>query len=243
MTIDLTVESSRKSGNRLFDALPDDVRSRLQSLGSRVPVKRRDALWEPNRPIEFVYFPIDSIISLLAVDRRGHAVEIGTVGAEGFAGLPVLLGGESFPGLALVQVSGEVDRIRARDFRRVVQDSSSLHDVLDRYAQSFMTQVAQGTACNRLHLAPQRLARWLLDLQDRLGREDFPLTHEFIAQMLGVRRATVTETAQALQRAGVIQYQRGWLTVTDRAGLATMSCECYRIVREEYDRLVGASSA
>jgi CRP-like cAMP-binding protein len=196
-------------------------------------------VWEPGEPIEAVYFPITLVASVLAVTKNEGAVEVGTIGNEGIVGLPLFLGAESSPGRAVVQVGGEADRMSAAVFQREAEREGALRSLLHRYTQGFMTQVSQGTACNRAHSAEQRLARWLLIVRDRVGGNEFPLTHEFLGQMLGVRRATVSETAGALQRAKLIGYKRGVLQIRDPEALERTACECYRIVRDEFERLLG----
>lgn len=234
-----SVSRANHDGNRVLAALPSALAQQLRPMLTRIQLNRRDPVWEPDEKIDYVYFPLDCVASILALDGNGQSVEVGTVGNEGFVGLPVFLGADSSPGRSFTQVAGEAERMSSEDFRREALRDGPLREVLHRYTQAFLTQVAQGTACNRLHATDQRLARWLLSVQDRVGGKAFSLTHEFMAQMLGVRRATVTETAQALQQAGVITYQRGELTVADRAGLERLSCDCYRIVRDEFDRLLG----
>jgi CRP-like cAMP-binding protein len=229
---------SPQNRNRLLSALPrkDFARLRRGHL-TTVTLERKDPVWEPNQTIEVVYFPLDAVVSVLAVADSG-VVEVATIGNEGVVGLPVFLGAERSPGRAFCQVPGRAERLAAQVFLREARKAGALRRLLQLYTQGFMVQVSQATVCNRLHSAEQRLARWLLIVADRVGREEFPLTHEFMAQMLGVRRATVTETAGALQRASLIRYRRGAITIRDRTGLEQAACECYRIVRDEFDRLL-----
>jgi CRP-like cAMP-binding protein len=168
----------------------------------------------------------------------GRIAEVGTIGNEGMAGLPVFLGAETTPTLAFQQVPGEALRMRVDAFREEVRNDGALTRVLHRYTQALLTQVAQAAACNRLHSIGQRCACWLLMTQDRVGTDEFELTHEFLGQMLGVRRATVTEVAGTLQEAGLITYSRGKITVLDCQGLEAASCECYQVIREEFNRLL-----
>jgi CRP-like cAMP-binding protein len=154
-------------------------------------------------------------------------------------GLPVALGGDSTPFRATVEMKGRARRMAARVVREELARGGALKGVLDRYAQALITQTAQWTACNRLHSVDQRCARWLLLTRDQVQADRFPLTHEKLAQKLGARRPSVTTAARLLQKAGLIRYSRGQITVLDRTGLETVSCECYRIVRAEYDRLLG----
>jgi CRP-like cAMP-binding protein len=201
-------------------------------------LERRHSVWRPNQPIEAVYFPIDAVVSVLAV-AEGGVVEVGTIGEEGVVGLPVFLGAGTSPGTAFCQVPGRAQRLAVKVFLREARRDGALRRRLELYTQGFMVQVSQSTVCNRLHSSDQRLARWLLTVADRVGRESFPLTHEFMAQMLGVRRATVTVTAGLLQRASLITYSRGMVTIRNHRGLEHAACECYRIVRHEFDRLLG----
>jgi CRP-like cAMP-binding protein len=184
-----------------------------------------------------VYFPIDLVGSVLAETDAGP-VEVGTIGNEGVVGLPVFLGARSGPGMAMVQVPGRALRMELEAFRREAR-TGELRSLLERYTLGFLTLVSQGTACNRSHSAEQRLARWLLIVHDRVGRDEFPLTQEFMAQMLGVRRATVSETAAKLHNDGLISYSRGVVRLLDRAALEKTSCECYQIVRAGFERLFG----
>jgi CRP-like cAMP-binding protein len=204
-------------------------------------MKQKQILWEPNQPIEAVYFPIDAVASILAL-FDGGSVEVGTIGNEGCVGLPVFLGATTSTGRAMVQVAGEGERLDIAVFRREAHREGRLRQILERYTQAFVTQVSQSTACNRAHSVEQRLARWLLIVRDRVRRNEFLLTHEFLGQMLGVRRATVSETAAALQRVKLISYHRGVITIRDEPGLERAACECYWIVRHEFERLLGTES-
>jgi len=211
----------------------------LRPALTTVTLPQKHPFWEPEEPITAVYFPLTFVASILAVTREGHQVEVGTVGNEGVVGLPVFLGASSSPGRAFVQIPGQGERVDVTVFRREALRAGKLRDLLHRYTLSFMTQVSQGFACNRAHAAEQRLARWLLVVRDRVGCDEFPLTHRFMGQMLAVRRATVTDTAGALQRAGLIRYRRGMITIRDGPGLEKAACECYWIVRQELERLLG----
>jgi len=223
--------------NRLLAGLPEAELKRIQSDLTMVSLEVKEPLWVPNQPIEAVYFPIDVVVSVLA-ETDGGTVEVGTIGNEGVVGLPVFLGANSFPGTAVAQIPGRAHRMEAGAFHRAAQ-GGELRSLVQRYTLGFLTQVSQGTACNRVHSAEQRLARWLLIVRDRVGRDSFPLTQEFMGQMLGVRRATVSETANALQSHGLISYSRGTITIQDVPGLTGTACECYQIVRDEFERLLG----
>ncbi len=226
-------------GNRLLAALRDDERQRLAAHLELVELTLRQLLYEPGKPIEHVYFPIDAVLSVLAVMDDDQAVEVATVGNEGMVGIPVFLGVSVSPGLSFCQLPGRALRMPAGAFQELANGAGAFQQVLQRYTYAFFTQLSQGSACNRLHHMDQRLARWLLLTHDRVGRDQFLLTQEFMAQMLGVRRATVTEAAGRLQQAGLITYSRGILTIADRKGLEAASCECYRIISDEHARLIG----
>ena len=236
-----TPPRSEQNPNQILAALPPRDYARLRSELATVPLKLKQTLWEPNQSIEAVYFPNNAVASILAL-TDGHSVEVGTIGNEGMVGLPVFLGATSSPGRAMIQVAGEGQRLDIAVFRREAHREGPLRQLLERYTQAFMTQVSQSTACNRAHSVEQRLARWLLIVRDRVMRNEFPLTHEFLGQMLGVRRATVSETAAGLQRLKVISYHRGVITIRSGPALERAACECYWIVRREFERLLGVPS-
>ncbi|MFB4319870.1 Crp/Fnr family transcriptional regulator [Actinomadura sp. 21ATH] len=224
--------------NHLLACLSEPVYQRLESEFEPFDAELRHEVFAPDQPIERVYFPLRSVFSLVAEDG-GKAVEVATVGHEGMVGLPVFLGAPTSPNRAFCQIPGPTVALPATVLRRTLSLNGELHGALHRYTQAVMVQLAQSVACNRLHGNVQRLSRWILTTHDRLETGTFPLTHEFMAQMLGVRRATVSESAARLQRDGLIAYSRGRLTVLDRPGLESGACDCYRIVRKEFDALVG----
>jgi CRP-like cAMP-binding protein len=203
-----------------------------------VNLELKEVLFNVDVPIAHVYFPENTVVSVLGVMTDGSAVEVATVGREGMTGLPVFLGAQKTMAHALVQVPGQALRIEAGAFREQVQRLSGLRDVLNRYTQALFTLLSQGAACNRLHSIEERCARWLLQTRDRVGANEFPLTQQFLSQMLGVRRAGVSEVAAVLQDEGLIRYARGVITITHPAGLEAASCECYAIIKAEFDRLV-----
>jgi CRP-like cAMP-binding protein len=219
--------------------LPPDDRQRLQARAERVPLELRQVLYWPDEPITHVYFPVDSIVSLLTLLGAGDSVEAGLVGREGVVGLPLFLGAETTHGRAVVQGAGEAWRLPAAAFRAEAGRDGPLRDRLLRYTQALLQQVAQSSGCNRLHAHEERCARWLLMLHDRLPADTFRLTQEFLALMLGVSRPAVTLVMGALQRAGLLAYHRGELTILDRAGLEAAACECYAITLRETERLLG----
>ncbi|MGC2404145.1 MAG: Crp/Fnr family transcriptional regulator [Acidobacteriaceae bacterium] len=202
-----------------------------------ISLELRRELYSPNLPIRHVYFPVDGVVSMLAELEEGLMVEVATVGNEGMIGLPLFLGTNTTPGTSFSQVPGKAYRLTAEEFTRNIQQPSSFTRVLHRYTQALMTQISQGTGCNRIHNNKQRCARWLLLTHDRVGKNEFQLTQEFLSQMLGVRRATVNEIAGQLSRAGAISYSRGTIHIVDRLRLEAESCLCYSIIRDEYDRM------
>jgi CRP-like cAMP-binding protein len=228
-----------QSQNHLLAVIPASEFRELKALLTTVDLRAKDRLAETNHPIEMVYFPLDAVLSMAAVDRDGEAVEVGSVGCEGMTGLAVLLGAEQSTSRVLVQIAGQAERMEAAVLQREARRNDHFRRLLYLYAHAFMTQIAQSTACSRLHAAEQRLARWLLICRDRVGRDEMPITQETMSVMLGVRRATVTEAASRLQREGLIRYRRGVVAIMDRPGLEAVTCECYQIVREEFDRLLG----
>jgi CRP-like cAMP-binding protein len=229
----------RASANRLLAALPRAEYLRLLPYLEPVPLPYRQSLYEAHAPIPYVWFLERGVVSLLRVVQEGTLIEIAVIGCEGMVGLPVFLGTGSALVQALVQIPGAGLRMRATVFQREVLAGTPLYDLLRRYSQAYINQVMQGVACNRLHSIAQRCARWLLQTHDRVDSDQFPLTQAFLAQMLGVRRASVGSVASTLQRSGLIRYSRGVITILDRPGLEAAACECYRIIEAEYKRLLG----
>jgi CRP-like cAMP-binding protein len=224
--------------NALLEPLPDGELEAIAEVAEAVTLELREPIYEIGERIEHVVFPFDCVCSLVSVMEDGRSVEVGTVGREGFVGVPVLLeAGFTSEHRALAQIGGSALRLDAADFQRLVDEAGALRTMLHRYTLALLAQVAQASACNRLHSLEQRCARWMLMTHDRVGHDEFPLTQEFLAQMLGVRRAGVNEAQQALSNAGVISYARGILTILDRAGLERRSCQCYALIRAEHDRL------
>jgi hypothetical protein len=180
-------------------------------------------------------------MSMIQLTEGSEPLEVATVGREGLVGLPVFLGTDTMPGVCLCQIPGDGSRIAADDFRRLVQPGTCLHDLIHRYIQALMVLMAQNSACNRRHPIDQRCARWLCMTRDRVNGDTFPLTQEFLAQMLGVRRAGVSDVARRLQEDGLIRYSRGRMEVVDRAGLEARTCECYRIIRDAFEQMLQAT--
>ena len=227
-------------GNRILDALPDHDRARLNAKLEPMRLELKEQLHVPGGRIDSVYFPLDAVTSLLNVVEDAGGVEVATIGNEGLVGLPVSWGASyaNSRELVQVQVPGEALRMDAGVFATEIAAHESLSSVVQRYTQAFFAQVTQQVACNGLHSIQERCARWLLLTHDRIGSDEFPLTQDFLAQMLGARRPTVSTAAGILSQAGLIRYRRGRLTVTDREGLEGASCECYAVVREVFDRLL-----
>lgn len=227
--------------NRLLAALPPDELTRLMPHLELVAAPIRYSFYEPDIPISHVYFIESGVASIVARMNDGEGVEVATVGNEGMIGLPAFLGAVATPEQAFMQVPGGALRMATDAFRREITPGCPLHALLQRYTQTLMIQMAQGVACNRLHAIEQRCSRWLLMTSDRVHDDTFLLTQEFLAQMLGVRRASVSEVAGGLQNDGLITYTRGVITILDRMGLEAHSCECYFIIRDEFERMLGAS--
>ncbi|NMG29686.1 helix-turn-helix domain-containing protein [Aromatoleum evansii] len=229
--------------NRLLAALPIDEYARLASHLELIPMMLGDVLYESGAQMRYVYFPIDSIVSLLYVMEDGASGEIAVVGNEGIVGVSLFMGGETTPSRAIVQSAGHAYRLKGQllmdEFDRVGgRRAGALHNLLLRYTQALLTQMAQTAVCNRHHSLDQQLCRWLLLSLDRLPVNELVMTQELIANMLGVRREGVTEAAGNLQKAGLIEYRRGHITVLDRPGLEGRACECYAVVKKEFDRLL-----
>ena len=225
--------------NRLLSLLSDDDYERLRPDLSHVVFDYKKSLYEASRPIEQVYFPVDGVASLVITAADGASAEIGTIGNEGIVGLPVCLGDREAPSSVYVQVPGTALGMDARIFRGELERNPTLNHIMLRYAHAFFNQVAQSAACIHFHKVDQRCCRWLLMTRDRMPSGDFLLTHEFLGMMLGVRRTTVTDVMGALQKAGLVRYRRGHVTILDQQALQERACECYDISKQEFDRLLG----
>jgi CRP-like cAMP-binding protein len=223
--------------NRLLAALPESDWQRWQPLLEPVVLPLGEVLYESGDTLSHVYFPTTAIVSLLYVTESGTSAEIAVVGNEGLVGISLFMGGESTPSRAVVQSAGQGYRLASQAIKNEVKSAPILHLLL-RYTQALITQMAQTAVCNRLHTLDQQLCRWLMLSLDRLSGSELVMTQELIANMLGVRRQGVTAAALKLQRAGLIRYSRGHITVLDRRRLEQRTCECYAVVRKEYDRLL-----
>ncbi len=224
-------------GNRLLAALPVEEQRRLAADLAVVDLGMRDQIYDIDATITEVYFPLTCVLSVVAAVDDDVAVEIATIGLEGMAGLPVFLGAAASPHRCFCQIPGQALRLDAVALRQFLADDGALHNLLHRYTHSMMTFVGQNVACNRLHSAEERTARWLAHTHDRVNADSFPITQEFLALMLGVRRATVSVSAGILQRAGLIRYSRGRMTIVDRDGLHSAACQCYGVIRRAFDQL------
>ena len=224
--------------NHLLAALPEGDYARLAPHLELISMKLGDVLYEPGVRLRYVYFPTTCIVSLLYVMENGASAEIAIVGNEGILGISLFMGGETTPSRAVVQSAGYGYRLKAQLLKNEFGRFGPLLHLLLRYTQALITQMSQTAVCNRHHSVDQQLCRWLLLSLDRLASNELSMTQELIANMLGVRREGVTEAAGKLQDAGLIRYQRGQITVLDRPGLEARSCECYQVVKTEFDRLL-----
>lgn len=229
------------TSNLILNALPPEDYERLSSRLEHVNLPLRQVLYRPDQPVTHVYFPESGTVSVVSVFEDGRSVEVGMVGNEGMFGVNVFMGSVSTPLEAVVQLPGEGYRLRADVLRDEFARGGWLQDLLLRYTQAYIIQVAQNAACNRAHHVEGQLAKWLLMCQDRARSQELELTHEFIATMLGVRRPGVTETVGLLRDRGLIDYVRGHITITDREGLERLTCECYPLVKREFARLVSSN--
>lgn len=234
----------RPGANRLLTVLPPSSRERLWALGRPMRLEFKTILMHQGDRVEHIYFPDSGVVSLVVLMEDGRGVEVASVGFEGMVGAEVVLGEELSPYEATVQVDGEALQVPAGALRATLDEDRALRDILLRYVQVQLLQASRSAACNRLHELEERLARWLLHIHDWVGEDRLRLTHDFLAEMLGVRRATVTVTAGALQRAGLISCRRGEITILDRQGLEEIACEDYAAIRDAFERvLVSASTA
>jgi CRP-like cAMP-binding protein len=219
--------------NRLLAALPSDALALLASDLRQVSSRRGEVLLEPGDRLEHIYFPQSGMVTLLIVGRDGNAIETGTVGREGAVGLPGGLGGRRSFTRATTQVGGSFSTIQIGRFEEIANDSRPVRELIQRYTALVLAEAQQIAACNALHEAGPRLARWLLQCADRIDGDELPLIQDFLAQMLGVRRTTVTLMARSLQVRGLISYRRGRIMIVDRKALEECACECYHVLRHE----------
>jgi CRP-like cAMP-binding protein len=227
--------------NGILAALPEQDKERLMPLLTPVRLPIKVVLFEPGQVIDSVHFPLDGVVSLVTPLEDGAIVEVATIGNEGIVGVPLVTGG-SLAVRAISQVAGRALRMEGAHFLAEVEGGSELGLLVHRYLQAFVGQIAQAAGCNRLHSNEERLSRWLLMSHDRVGVDEFAITHEFLGQMLGSRRATVTLSAGILQAAGLIRYHRGHVSILDRSGLEDVSCECYRVIKKKLDQVVAVAA-
>jgi CRP-like cAMP-binding protein len=227
---------SQSIQNAILLGVPRKERTLILSKSKFVQLPARTILTEMAKPIEFCYFLNSGVVSIIHVMTDGKSVEVGLTGKEGFVGLPLIVGYGASPTRAIIQITASGYKMRARDFTSALRKCPRLKEALQRYSQELSIQAIQVAACNRLHEVDERLARWLLMSQDRVGESTFLLTQEFISHMLGTRRASVTVAAGILQKAGLITYSRGQVTIEDRAGLESASCECYEGISQKIGR-------
>jgi CRP-like cAMP-binding protein len=226
--------------NQLLASLPDQLYEKLQPHLQTVNLEQGRRLHEPDEVITELYFPLDSVLSITLTLANGSTAETGIVGKREVIGINAFMGGrETTQTTYIVQVAGSAIKIDADVLLKEFDSNKQMRDVMLRYTQAFIAQVSQTTACNSLHNVDQRLARWLLEVNDRTDHSHFKLTQEFLADMLGVRRPSVTQTAQKLQEKGLIHYHRGHIDILDLDGLETCACECFHTIKYEYDRLLG----
>jgi CRP-like cAMP-binding protein len=234
---------TEKPGNRLLASLPGEVFTALQNQLDWVVLKQGRVIDRARSPVRHLYFVDQGLVSLVKTMQDGRTVEIGAIGIEGLTGWNTLFGMEQAIVDSVVQIPGSAFRINQAALRQQMAKHQALRDLLMRYAQFGIADLSQSAACNRLHSIEERCCRWLLVAQDSARSDAFPLTHEFLAMMLGVHRTTVSLIASALQRAGMIRYRRGRLSITGRAGIEGMACECYSATRRELDWLSHVKAA
>ena len=232
-------EGQPAPGNRLLDALPPDAYDRLRPHLEPISLALGEVVYESGGQMQHVYFPTTSHISLLYTMIDGSTAEMGLVGQEGIVGIALFMGGETTPNRAMVQGGGAAFRMKSAAMLDEFKRGGEFQHLLLRYTQALITQISQTAVCNRLHSVEQRLCRWLLMTHDLTQSDELEMTHEFISNMLGVRREGVTVAAQRLQEKGMISYVRGHIQILDRPRLLDCVCECYQVVRDEHARLLG----
>jgi CRP-like cAMP-binding protein len=225
--------------NRLLAAIPASEYQRLVPHLEFVSLSNKQVLYEPQQPINYVHFPHQTIVSLLSMMSDGSTVEVGLVSNEGMVGLPVILARQTTTTQATVQVAGGAMRMEASLLLAEFKRGGTLQSLLMRYTHVLLTQFSQTVACNRFHTIEERLARWLLTISDRMESDQFPLPQEFIAQMLGVRRSGVAVATDTLQQVGMLRYSHDRITILNRSHLEASSCECYAVMKAEFERLLG----
>jgi CRP-like cAMP-binding protein len=239
----LSAKPNASIENRLLAVLSDEDYAHLLPHLEPLTFALGEVVYEPGGHLDYLYFPTSSIVSLIYTMEDGSTAEMGLVGNDGVVGIALFMGGETTPNRGIVQNAGGALRMKAKLLQTEFKRGGALQFLLLRYTQALITQISQTAVCNRLHSVEQRLCRWLLLTHDRVKINELQLTQEFIANMLGVRREGVTHAACHLQAAGLIQYARGRITILDRKGLEAAVCECYRVVKQEFGRLLGQKMA
>ena len=238
MSQKLMFQAPKRPENLLLAALPSEEYQRLLPHLQPVALTLRQIVHIPDEPIEYVYFPCQALISVVTILKGGSTIENSLVGKEGMVGIQAFLGNDTMPYQAIVQIEDGGVRMPVAAFKAESSRKGALHELLLRYMRFLFIETTQGAACHSTHPVQERLARWLLNVSDRLQSNELPLTQEFIAQMLGTRRAGVTVAAGALQQAGMIRYRRGNITILDRENLEASTCECYHIIKTELEHLL-----
>jgi CRP-like cAMP-binding protein len=233
-----TANTSELIPNRILAALPETEYQQLLPHLKKIDLPQGEILYNPGDRIEYVYFPHAGVISLVTLLKDGASVEVGVVGREGMCGISIVLGDDRAPSQAIVQIGNGGTRLKASVLHEELKRGGELRNLLQRFILASLQRTSQAAACNRNHHVGERLAFWLLTCQDSIGHNNLKLTQDFIAEMLGTRRAGVTEAAMTLQSLGLIRYSRGNINILDRPGLEEASCECYGVVRQEFDRLL-----
>jgi CRP-like cAMP-binding protein len=224
--------------NAVLALLSDTEISAVRADGELVEFKLRQSVYKPEVPIDAVYFPIDCVLSVVTRMEDGSMIEVGTIGREGTTAIPLIMGANTTANDSFCQVDGRAWKVPAPLFIALLEESGGFRQAMNRYLQAYVNMLGQMAACNGLHSVLERCARWLLMTQDRMNRPDFPMTHEFLAAMLGSRRSGVTVGAATLQGAGYIRYAHGQMTILDREGLEAMACECYRVAQVQFNSLL-----
>ncbi|PYS87929.1 MAG: Crp/Fnr family transcriptional regulator [Acidobacteria bacterium] len=233
-----TPSKETRGGNRLLSALPDEEYRHLLPHLELIHLEKGEIIYMARDSIKYVYFPLTGMFSLLSTTESGSTVEVAMVGSEGIVGLPVVLSMDKVPYEVMIQLTSDTLRIEAEILRKEFDRGGRLHELMLRYTHVLITQISQSAVCNRFHTVEKRLCRWLLIARDRVNSNTIDLTQEIIAHMLGIPRTGVTMAAGALQRAGLIRYSRGKIEILDYQRLRDASCECYEIIKEEFDRFL-----
>jgi len=239
----VTPKTDGFAGNAILSSLKGKDRALALERGDIVDFKVRQNVYQPEERINEAYFPLGAVLSVVARMKDGAMIEVGTVGREGTSAVPLVMGSDTSANESFCQVPGKAWKMPAETFRALLSKSKVFRELVNRYLQAYVNMLGQLAACNRLHSVHERCARWLLMTQDRVGTDEFLLTHEFLAIMLGSRRSGVTVAAAMLQKAGFIHYSRGTMTIVDRAGLRAATCECYQITVDQFGDLLSIRPA